>query len=222
MTTTDTIAKPKRDAVRGPHGGDGPRAKILYAALQAFGNDGYERVNMGAIADDAGVAKPLLHRHFKTKEQLWYQSVQFAFDQLAAQMAKLPIELQGLDPVDAFKLVLTKYAAFSANNPWIPRLILAEIVRDTERSRWIRAKYQDPAYALFESLYARAVASNRFRPVPFRDLMPAVSGAIFALTANRAVLKERFGTDAADPAVIEQHVQTIVDLVLHGVLVRAR
>ena len=43
---------------------------ILDLALQEFGHHGFEGTNIADIAERAGVAKPLVHYHFETKEKL--------------------------------------------------------------------------------------------------------------------------------------------------------
>jgi AcrR family transcriptional regulator len=211
-------AKRKRASTRGPHPGEGAKPKILRAAITAFGRDGYDGANIGAIADDAGVVKPLIHYHFETKEQLWYQTVQFALEQLTSEMVKLPFELQGLDPVEGFKLVIKKYAYFSAHHPWIARMIFAEVVRDTPRSKWIRTKFQDPVYGLFESMWNKLIASHGFRKIHARHVLPIVNGAIFAFTADSGIIEDRYDLDATDPAAMEQHAQVVVDVLLHGLM----
>ncbi len=45
-------------------------ARILDAATRVFGTRGYEGATMGAVAEEAGVSKGLLHYHFKSKHHL--------------------------------------------------------------------------------------------------------------------------------------------------------
>ncbi|WP_223869304.1 TetR/AcrR family transcriptional regulator [Paenibacillus sabuli] len=54
------------------------RTKIQTAAMRLFVRQGYGSTNVQHIADQAGISTGLLYRHYKTKEQLFEELVQFA------------------------------------------------------------------------------------------------------------------------------------------------
>lgn len=200
----------------------GAPGKILRAAVEEFGRHGFEGANISQIAERAGVVKPLVHYHFKTKDQLWYAAVRLAMQELQAEMAKIPFELRGIDPVEAFKLLVRKYAYFAARNPWVARMVLSEVVRETPRALWVQTEYQEPAYRLFEAMHQQVAASGRFRPVHISHLLPMINGAINAFSADRGVLKKRYGLDNSDPAIVERHADIVVDVLLNGLLLPAK
>lgn len=47
------------------------KQKILDVALDLFSKKGYEGTNLQEIADNVGIVKSALYRHFKSKEELW-------------------------------------------------------------------------------------------------------------------------------------------------------
>lgn len=49
---------------------DRARTVLLEAALDVFGEEGYSRANVGAIAERAGVSRTLVYHHFGSKEEL--------------------------------------------------------------------------------------------------------------------------------------------------------
>lgn len=217
----------KQPAARAPgaavtprRGGQAP-AKILNAAVEEFGRHGFEGANLAAIAKRAGVVKPLVYYHFKTKDELWYATVTHAMAELQAQMAQMPFELRGMPPVEAFKLALRKYSYFCAHNPWVARMILSELVRDTPRAAWVQSQYQDPAYRLFEDIHGQVAASGRFRNVAPSHLLPMINGAINAFAADHSILQQRYGVDSVDPQALEQHAEIVVDALLYGLLLPA-
>jgi AcrR family transcriptional regulator len=57
---------------------EGTRADILAAARLRFGNDGYERTTLRAIAADVGVDPALVIRYFGSKQQLFAAAADFA------------------------------------------------------------------------------------------------------------------------------------------------
>ncbi len=55
-----------------PSGGRGrSRAAILDAGIRCFARYGYRRASVGEVAEDAGVSRAILYRHFPTKEALF-------------------------------------------------------------------------------------------------------------------------------------------------------
>lgn len=58
-----------------------PRQKILDVALKAFAHHGYVGASIQDIVDAAGVTKPTLYYHFKSKEGLFQALVDHAADE---------------------------------------------------------------------------------------------------------------------------------------------
>ncbi len=60
------------------------RQQIAFAAMEVFGEKGFERTRMDDVAREAGVGKGTLYEYFKDKEAL----LQGAFDMLMTEMAE--------------------------------------------------------------------------------------------------------------------------------------
>jgi TetR/AcrR family transcriptional regulator len=202
------------------HPGESAHTQILESALEEFGRHGFEGGSVVNIAKRAGVAKQLVYYHFESKDKLWYAVVTHAMSALHAEIAKLPFELHGMDPVEMVKLVVRKYAYFCAHHPWVSRMILSETARDTERALWVQTQYQEPAYEMFEGLQVWLNASGRFKPISVAHLLPMINGAINALTADSAILLKRYNMDTNDPKIFERHAEVVVDALLHGLLAK--
>ena len=70
------------------------KGKILLTALQLFARDGYEAVSVRSIAEELGMTKGALYRHFKNKRDI-FDSIVDRMIQIDAQRAKeyqVPIE----------------------------------------------------------------------------------------------------------------------------------
>ena len=63
------------------------RAQILDAAERAFAASGFHAASMDAIAHAVGVGKPVLYRHFGSKEGLYGASLDRAGEQLVERLA---------------------------------------------------------------------------------------------------------------------------------------
>jgi len=58
------------------------REKIQSAAMYLFAKKGLAATNVQEIADAAGISIGLLYKHYKTKDALFYELVEFAFNGL--------------------------------------------------------------------------------------------------------------------------------------------
>lgn len=70
------------------------KEKILMTALQLFARDGYEAVSVRNIAEELGMTKGALYRHYKNKRDIFDSIVERMF-QIDAQRAKdhqMPVE----------------------------------------------------------------------------------------------------------------------------------
>ena len=73
------------------------RDDIKKAALSEFAKRGFRGASIDQIAKTAGVAKPLIHYHFASKDELWKLTVKEAYDLDCCQKSGPPFEL-GLAP----------------------------------------------------------------------------------------------------------------------------
>ena len=76
------MARPRRDPDAVP-----TMTRILDAAEATFGRDGFPTARLSDIAEVAGIRRPSLLYHFKTKEALYEAVVHRLFDQLRARFA---------------------------------------------------------------------------------------------------------------------------------------
>lgn len=78
------------------------RADILAAARTRFGNEGYERTTLRAVAADVGVDPALVIRYFGSKQDLFAAAAEFTLD--------LP-SLADVDPDHLAEVLLPKFFA---------------------------------------------------------------------------------------------------------------
>ena len=81
-TATGTTRPPRKLLSR-----DDRRAQILRAAATAFARTGFASTSMGSVADEAGVTRVLLYRHFDSKEALYLAVLDEALDGLRTAWA---------------------------------------------------------------------------------------------------------------------------------------
>ncbi len=100
------------------------RQRLLEAAEQEFAEVGFEAAKLADIAARAGIRRPSLLYHFKTKEELYAATVEQAFSRLGAA---LRATMQAAGDFEArLTATIAGYARFVDDNPNVARLVLRE------------------------------------------------------------------------------------------------
>src|SRR5262249_53233617 len=71
------------------------RQQLLEVALVAFGRDGFTHTSMNDLAEAAGVTKPVLYQHFRSKRHLYLEVRRGAGGRLMGDVAKAIAEAPG-------------------------------------------------------------------------------------------------------------------------------
>lgn len=76
------------------------KEKILMTALQLFARDGYEAVSVRTIAEELGMTKGALYRHYKNKRDIFDSIVErmFQIDAQRANDCQMPVETYEVMP----------------------------------------------------------------------------------------------------------------------------
>ncbi len=201
-------SKPKKTR-RGHPSADMPPAidKIRNAALMLFSQQGYEGTSIAEIATLAGVAKPLVHYHFSSKEELWYSIIDEAAGRLLKELEAFRTAAIGLPP----EQVIAMLAATSVQSSFrfFP---IVSIIDDEARSTGPRSDYllkvlQKPslvsAGAIVDVL--NGILRKGKEPIPAEHLVPAFMGAATFPFVNQKAMKSTFGSDVRDEDYALRH-----------------
>ena len=182
------------------------RAAIIEAALTCFIRDGYARTRVEDIARAAGLSRPLLYRHFKSKEAVFVALAEQLFE-TALQRAKTA--LAGSDDVveriHAALLAWTEDHFRLIGSPHGNELLEAET--DSVRPLWVEAK------ATMERMMATTLeaATNAGElDLDARGLTPA--GIAGTLNAAHYGLK----SETTSRETYEARLQTLMTLLRHS------
>ncbi|APE33349.1 TetR family transcriptional regulator [Nocardia mangyaensis] len=102
------------------------RAQLLDAAFAVLGRLELHELSMEAVAQEAGVGKPVLYTVFKTRAELVEALLERESERGLAQIADtLPENLIGSDPIEAALATVEAFVGVALANPTRWRLILA-------------------------------------------------------------------------------------------------
>ncbi len=208
-TLSTVVADPPRATRRAA---DPTRERIQAAALDLFADRSFAGATTRDIAARAGVAQPLVHYHFRTKEALWTAAVGALFAELRAALAERRAGLRGVDPATAVPLLVREFVAFSAARPQLQRIIMQECKAEGPRLDWLVEEHIRPLYDLTVAALPPAVAGGRLAGVTPVHLYYLLTGAGATMFVLGPECRRLTGLDPTDPAVVEAHAEAVVAL----------
>jgi AcrR family transcriptional regulator len=99
------------------------RDRVLQAAVEAAAIHGISRLTVGDVAKRAGVSRPTLYKHFRSKEELVAAAVEREADRMVSAVA--PAELPD-DPRAALEAGILAVLQVTRDHPLLDRLIRTE------------------------------------------------------------------------------------------------
>ena len=73
------------------------RKQLLDSALRVFARQGYHEPSMTAVANEAGVTKPVLYQHFASKREMYSDLLRITADRLADAITQTRLDLGAED-----------------------------------------------------------------------------------------------------------------------------
>lgn len=209
METTRRTSSPGTGTVqaRGP----AKRRAIARAATAVFLREGYVAASMDQVADEAGVSKQTVYKHFGSKEQLFLGVVQQEIDSVLDEfMAVLGSSFPGSSDVEGDLVRLGRILLARVLDPElmaVRRLVIAEVGRFPQLGR---AWYESGPGALVTALAQRLSQLARDGELRIDDPVAAASDFNW-LVVSRAQNMVLFGVaDSLPSADIERFVKSAV------------
>jgi AcrR family transcriptional regulator len=118
-------------------------------------------VSTREIARAAEVNPAMIHYYFGDKEGLYRAMLETVFDHLVAEVRKVAASSHGASPIAE---IVELYADTLARDPWIPRLMIREVLSDGApfREEFIE-RFAGPASILVPSVMRQEQAANQVR-----------------------------------------------------------
>ncbi len=216
----------RKPTPRGPGRPRGPaqddlRDRLLDIAVTLFARDGVGPTTLAAIAREAGVTAPMVHYHFKTRDQLLDAVVEARIRPLIDQVmgpALMAItgDAAALDLAQAVSGVAQRMVAVASATPWFPPLWIREIASEGGqlRERVFARIALERATVLVERI-ARAQAAGAVNPaLQPPPVMVSVIGLAMLPLATRALWGRLPLAEQVSDEAIGRHVAA---LLLHGI-----
>lgn len=138
------------------------RQALLDASRRLFVRRGFHEVGTREIASAAGVNPAMIHYYFGDKEGLYRAMLEGALSRLIGRVGE--VVGAGDEHGDSIPTLLRLYVATLADDPWIPRLIIREVLSDGApfREEFIE-RFASRAAELVPGLLRRQIDEKRLR-----------------------------------------------------------
>lgn len=179
--------------------------KIFQSAITLFAEYGLNGARMEQIAEKAGTTKRMVVYHYKNKENLYLQALEYVYTEIRASEKQL--SLSGLPPVEALVHLVEATFDYHADHPDYIRIICMENMqrgRFMQQSSYLR-QVNRSALELLEAILRRGKEKQLFnQTVDARDLHRLISSFSFHYVANSYTFTLLF-EDGADEQAQRQH-----------------
>lgn len=186
------LGSSKRDATRS-------KRAILDASLIEFSTLGYAGARIDAIAERAGVSKPLIYSYFGDKDQLYAAALREAYVQIRAGEQELNLDHK--DPETAVRDLVDFTLDHFRKKPWFISMLNTENLRGGTTVRQIKDVGDIQSHLIGElgSLLERGVAMGIFRPgIAPVDLYITIASLCYFPISNAHTLSAVFGASMND------------------------
>lgn len=191
------------------------RTALLDTARRLFGQRGYADVSIRELAAEADVTPAMVHYYFGGKQGLFEAMLEDAVGRLLGRLREVVAE--GLGDPRAIERVVAVMVETFRREPWIPSLVVREVLLEPGRFRdRFVALYARHVAELLPRLISSEIEARKFRP----DLDPRLAFvSLFGMTlfpfVARPVLERALGLHF-DPAFLSGFADHTARLFLQG------
>lgn len=191
----------------------GTKNEILEAALTTFARDGFDGASLPKIAEIAKIAHPLIHYYFGSKDNLWRETVDYAFGGLVAEATAVEAASRGLSPLHRLRVMVQAFAQFAARYPDHLGLIMTEMRSDSERLVWLRKNYLNAFLGRLARALKDSQEQNEIKKIPVDHLTFILIGSIVSyFSINFEPPKNEKSEDMAN-----RHAKWVLEVILNGI-----
>jgi AcrR family transcriptional regulator len=119
---------------------DARRAQLLAAAREVFARQGFHGTSMDAVADEAGITKPVLYQHFASKRDLFLELLDDMRERLVYELDHVP---RPSSPEELLAAGVESFFRFVAGNAAAFRLMFEASAGDAEVAKRVQVAREE-------------------------------------------------------------------------------
>jgi len=182
-------------------------AAILRAATRAFAQSGYRNTDVQDIADQAGVGKGTVYRHFGTKEELFLAAVDKGMSELTDTiLSRLqPVE----DPIERMRVGLHVYFRFFDEHKDLVEIFVQERSEFRGRGKATYFTYHDNNVDVLEGILEDGIKKGLFRDVNVKRASQILADLVYGTVVANLMRDE--------PDRLVERANDILEIYLKGI-----
>lgn len=191
------------------------RLRIMECALMHFSRKGFDASSLRDIAADAGVTHALVRAHFGGKDVLWRESIDLLFERQKPVIDFLEFDKRERLSREDVRTLIHGFVRYSAANPENIRIMYLESVGGLgERLKWLIDQHIERLVSPLYPLFQAAMEDGIIVSMPLHRLIYVIASLSQNIFALKAEAEYRFDVDLASPAEVEDHAETICQLLI--------
>ncbi|MFT4615152.1 MAG: AcrR family transcriptional regulator [Bacteroidia bacterium] len=193
---------------------------LLEAALQGFGESGYDGTSVREISRGLGVSHNLIPQRFGSKEKLWFAAVDHGFGRLIDDLVS-EAEALGDDELLVLRGLVVSFIEINALHPSLVQIINQEANHPGTRLDYLFDTYIQPVRDFGDAWLTRLAEEGKIAPVSVTlmyFLMTHGAGGLFAMPALTKRLSA--GTTGYNPRSVRAQVEDAVSVLFDGLISR--
>lgn len=190
---------------------------LLAAALELFGEKGFEGASLGMIAERADTDTALSRYYFGSKLGVWKAAIDFLTSELGSEVQEI-MQQAPESAVEQLKAIIRWFIKMSAERPYLSRIIVFEGGSNKERAAYITEKVIGPFYEGMSQLIDRCKANGHIPNIETRTIFFMIThGGSFPMSMPE--LTNSFpGGDIKKEEALKRHADSLIQLLFREVV----
>ena len=215
----EALACPKRGRGR-PRADESAfdRNQVLRQAFHFFAGHGYDNSSMRELAAACGISNTLLHKHFGTKDALWFEAVDTQFGPVFRELMAVLDGRPGESGEQTRRRLMLHSLNLTANEKLTLSILFRDAEGDSERAEHIRRTYVEPFLRRYND-FAATDTGGAVDPVRLAAMHALVTGVMRVLLVPD-MLRNELAPHLDSDDNRRRLTETIVDLLFNGLTPR--
>jgi AcrR family transcriptional regulator len=153
--------------------------EILCKALHAFAERGFSDTDVQVIADQVGIGKGTVYRHFGSKEGLFLACAQFARKWLTCQVNQAAD--QAGTPLDKLRCGMYAFISFFDAHPEVVELLIQERAHFRGQQQPTMFVHDPDNKQRWQAVFQELIREGTIRDIPVEQIEEAISKFVFGI-----------------------------------------